>query len=199
MSIPLDRAEGVKTRLRTVTVGPPTAPALRRQYREYCSRQATGLLELVPREGVRPLYRQAREWAVSHGMHESKDPMATLHRFCRELLPLPSFEVWLADYETHRLAHLKAGVAYPHAGEPSEPVTVELREVEHGGDRWHASLELYRDEDLWRGYIRFHRDAAEAHLRTGDIFCEEELQDLRDRFLSFTSATLTAFLRSILL
>ncbi len=35
-------------------------------------------------------------------------------------------------------------------------------------------------------------------MRTGDIFCEEELQDLRDRFLSFTSATLTAFLRSIL-
>ena len=124
--------------------------------------------------------------------------MATLHCFCRELLPLPSFAVWLVDYESHRLAHLKAGVAYPHAGEPSEPVTVEFREVEHASDRWQASLDVYRDQDLWRGYIRFHHGSAEAHVRTGDIFCQEELQDLRGRFLSFTSATLAAFLRSII-
>ncbi len=135
---------------------------------------------------------------MSQGLHESKDPMSTLHRFCRELLPLPSFDVWLVDYETHRLAHLKAGAPFPHAGEPSEPVTVELREVEYASDRWQASLDVYRDEDLWRGYIRFHRGSAETHLRTGDIFCEDELQDLRDRFQSFASATLAAFLRSIL-
>ena len=198
MSIPLDRADSAQTRFRTPAADPPAASALRRRYREYRHRQAVGLLELMPREGVRPLYRQAREWAISHGMHESKDPMATLHRFCGELLPLPSFEIWLADYETHRLAHLKAGVAFPHAGESSEPVTVEHREVVQGGDRWHASLDVYRDGDLWRGYLRFHRHSTEAHVRTGDIFCEEELQDLRERFLSFTSATLAAFLRSVL-
>ena len=152
----------------------------------------------MPRDGVRPLYRKAREWAVARGLHESKDPMITLHRYCRELLPLPSFDVWLVDYETHRLAHLKADAPYSHAGEPSEPVTVELREVEHGSDRWQAALDVYRDEDLWRGYIRFHRDATEAPVRTGDIFCEDDLQDVRNRFLTFTSATLSAFLRSIL-
>ena len=135
---------------------------------------------------------------MSRGVHESKDPMATLHHFCRELLPLPSFDVWLADYESHRLAHLKAGLPYPPSGEPSEPVTVELRKVEHASDCWQASLDVYRDGNVWRGYIRFHRGSAEAHVRTGDIFCEEELHDLRDRFLSFTSATLAAFLRSIL-
>ncbi len=198
MAMRLDSTGAARPRFRTPATAPTTASALRRRYSEYCRRQAVGLVELVPREGVRPLYRQAREWAVDQGMHESKDPMATLHLFCRNLLPLPPFDVWLADYETHRLAHLKAGAPYPHAGGPSEPVTVELRQVEHASERWQASLDVYRDDDLWRGYVRFHRGFGESHLRTGDIFCEDELQDLRDRFLSFTSATLAAFLRSIL-
>jgi hypothetical protein len=59
-------------------------------------------------------------------------------------------------------------------------------------------VDVYRDGDLWRGYIRFRRDAHDTEVRTGDIFCEDELQDLRDRFLSLTSITLSAFLRSIL-
>ncbi len=177
---------------------PPTASALRRRYGEYCRRQAAALVEMVPREAVRPLYRQAREWARAQGLHEPKDPMATLHRFCRELLPLPSFEVWSSDYEAHRLAHLEDGAAFPHAGGPSEPVTVELRAVKHDGRQWHASLDVYRDGDYWRGYVRFYRDPAEPQVRTADIFCEEELQDLRNRFQSFTSDTLAAFLRSTL-
>ena len=109
MAMRLDSTGAARPRFRTPATAPTTASALRRRYSEYCRRQAVGLVELVPREGVRPLYRQAREWAVDQGMHESKDPMATLHLFCRNLLPLPPFDVWLADYETHRLAHLKAG------------------------------------------------------------------------------------------
>ena len=198
MATHVDRTAGASPRFAVPTQGSPSAAALRRRYGEYCRRQAAGLLDLIPREAVRPLYRQAREWATGNGLHEPKDPMATLHQFCRQLLPLPSFEVWLVDYEAHRLAHLKAGAPYPHGGEPSEPVTVELREVEHASDRWTASLDVYRDGNLWRGYIRFRRSPVEVQVRTGDIFCEDELQDLRDRFLSFTSATLAAFLRSIL-
>ncbi len=200
MAMRLDRALRGTPRFPAAAVSPrpPTTSSLRRRYGEYCQRQAVGLMELVPREAVRPLYRRAREWAMEQGLHESKDPMATLHRFCRELLPLPPFDDWLVDYEAHRLAHLKAGVRYPNRGEPSEVVTVELREVEHASSRWQASLDVYRDEDVWRGYIRFHRSSTEANVRTGDIFCDEELQDLRDRFLSFTTATLAAFLRSIL-
>lgn len=45
---------------------------------------------------------------------------------------------------------------------------------------------------------RFHRDPVEPQVRTADIFCEEEFQDLRDRFQSFASDTLVAFLRSTL-
>ena len=188
MTMQLGRARGARPRFGSPgAAGAPATSALRRQYGEYCQRQAVGLVELMPREGVRPLYRQAREWAVRQGVHDSQDPMATLHRFCRELLPLPSFAVWLVDYESHRLAHLKAGVAYPHAGEPSEPVTVEFREVEHASDRWQASLDVYRDQDLWRGYIRFHRGSAEVHVRNSwfrpktyihKLLCDNMLRDL---------------------
>ena len=205
----IDRASGLTPWVRGST---PGDSALRRRYADYCRRQAVGLIEVIPRDGVRPLYCHAREWAVKHGVHERKDPMTTLHRYCRELLPLPSFDVWLVDYETNRLAHLKEAAPYPHAGEPSEPVGVERREMGHGLERWEASLEVFRDGELWRGYIRFQPEGndaevsrsdeqirlAKGRLRTGDIFCEDELQDLRDRFLSFTSATLSAFLRSIL-
>lgn len=124
--------------------------------------------------------------------------MATLHRFCCDLLPLPPFEVWSTDYEAFRLAHRKDSAAFPQAGEPSEPVTVELRAVNYDGGDWHASLDVFRDGDYWRGYVRFRRDPGEPQVRTADIFCEEELPDLRDRFRSFTWDTLVAFLRSAL-
>ena len=85
-------------------VGPPHAAVLRGRYDEYCRQQVTLLLEIVPREAVRTLYRSARSWATREGLHESKDPMSTLRAFCRELLPLPPFEIWLSDFEHHRLA-----------------------------------------------------------------------------------------------
>ena len=89
-------------------VGPPVdrldhegslrhSAALKGRYEEYCRQQVFLLLEIVPREAVRPLYRRARTWAIERGIHESKDPMSTLRLFCREVLPLPPFEVWLMD------------------------------------------------------------------------------------------------------
>ncbi|MDX1494727.1 MAG: hypothetical protein R3253_11735, partial [Longimicrobiales bacterium] len=69
---------------------------LRRLYDDYRSRQARALLSLIPRTAVRPLYRRALQ-AADTGGSTQKDPMAILLAFCEALLPLPSFDVWLAD------------------------------------------------------------------------------------------------------
>ncbi len=177
---------------------PSAATALKGRYEEYCQWQVSLLLEVMPREAVRPLYRRARIWATERGLHESKDPMSTLRAFCRDVLPLPPFEVWLSDYETDRGAHVGAGLGWSPLTEPMEPVAVEFRRMEHGAEPWHGTLEVYRGGDAWRGFIRFQRDGEEGHFRTGEIFCEDNLQDLRDRFISFTAPTLSAFLRSTL-
>ena len=174
------------------------AAALKARYEEYCRRQMTLLLEIVPRDAVRPLYRSARSWAIQEGLHESKDPMSTLRAFCRELLPLPPFDVWFSDYEHQRLADLSAGVGLSPLPQPLEPVAVESKRMQYGAESWHGTLEVYRGEDVWRGRIRFHREGEEDHVRTGEMFCEDDLQDLRDRFNSFAAPTLSAFLRSTL-
>ena len=180
------------------TVSPSDAGVLKGRYEEYCRRQVTLLLQIIPREAVRPLYRRARIWATERGLHETKDPMLTLRVFCREVLPLPPFEVWLLDHENHRVAHAGAGVERAPLADPMETIAVDLRRMEHEGEPWHGTLEVYRGEDAWRGLIRFQRDGDEDHFRTGEIFCEDDLQDLRNRFSSFTALIMSAFLRSTL-
>ena len=171
---------------------------LEERYEEYCRHQVSLLLAIIPREAVRPLYRHARTWATGRGLHESKDPMSTLRVFCRDVLPLPPFEVWLSDYEGHRLAHASAGVEWSPLPEPMPPIAVEVRRWEHQAEPWHGTLEVYRGGDAWRGLIRFQRDGEEGEFRTGEIFCEDDLQNLRDRFISFNAITMSAFLRSTL-
>jgi len=177
---------------------PINVAALKGRYEEYCRQQVSLLLGIIPREAVRPLYRRARTWATTRGLHESQDPMSTLRLFCRDVLPLPPFEVWLLDNENHRLAHVSAGLGFSPLTEPMEPIAVEFRRLEHDAEPWHGTLEVYRGGDAWRGLIRFQRDGEEGHFRTGEIFREDNLQDLRDRFISFTAPTLSAFLRSTL-
>jgi hypothetical protein len=177
---------------------PPDAAALKGRYEEYCQQQVYVLLEIIPPEAVRPLYRRARIWATERGLHESKDPMSTLRLFCRDVLPLPPFEVWLVDYETHLVAHVGAGLGLSPLAEPMEPIAVEFRRMEYDAEPWHGTLEVYRGGDAWRGLIRFQRAGEKGHFRTGEIFREDNLQDLRDRFISFTAPTLSAFLRSTL-
>ena len=63
---------------------------------------------------------------------------------------------------------------------------------------WQGTLEVYRGGDAWRGLIRFQREGEEGHFRTGEIFCEGDLQDLRNRFDSFAASTMSAFRRSTL-
>jgi len=124
--------------------------------------------------------------------------MSTLRAFCRELLPLPPFEAWQADYENSRAAHGSAGVERSPLAGPTEPVAVDVRRIEYEAEPWEGTLEVYRGDDRWRGVIRFQRDGEEGHFRTGEIFCEDDLQHLRDRFSSFTAPTMSAFLRSTL-
>ena len=64
-------------------------------------------MRLIPRGAVRGLYGEARRWALEQGVHDSRDPMATLTRFAEHLLPLPPFEVWLADRATHPIRHIE--------------------------------------------------------------------------------------------
>ena len=91
-----------------------TPEVLYLRYHGYRRRQATRLLHVMPREAVRDLYGQAREWAKGRGLHDGQDPMATLVRFAEHLLPLPPFEVWLADREQYPLCHIEDSNEGPH-------------------------------------------------------------------------------------
>ena len=191
-----DAAQAIASR------GGQTLELLRARYEAYCAREAAALPGLLPREGVRALYRSAR--AAAEG--PVGDPLALLVAHCRAVLPLPPFEVWLEDYLRDRTPYLEEGDAMG-APRREAPVTVELRRVEHRGRAWVAGLSLFHEPAGWRGFIAFHPEDADApeaahpgraHARTGDIFREDSSEAVRQRFRSFTPDTLQAFLRSAL-
>jgi hypothetical protein len=177
--------------------------ALRARYEAYCAEQAAALPALLPRDGVRELYRSARE--VVSG--DVVDPLALLVARCRELLPLPPFEVWAADYlRDHRPYHeeVESGTAGPVR---STPVTVDRKRIELAGRSWEAGLTVFRAPPQWRGFITFQAEGGTGGPeagnprpphRTADIFVEARAEDIRDRFHSFSADTLQAFLRSTL-
>lgn len=172
---------------------------MKRRYEAYRTRQARALLSLVPQAGIRPLYARARAWAAEEGLSLGKDPLATLVLFLMETLPLPPFQVWMEDRAAFLEAHLEEEFAsLPTEPRSAPPVTVESRGVELGGRRWLASLNLFRRDEAWRGFIAFRSTSGSPNLRTGDIFREEDPEEIRDRFLSFRPHTLQAFLRSVL-
>ncbi|MDX1632869.1 MAG: hypothetical protein R3234_13445 [Thermoanaerobaculia bacterium] len=172
-------------------------PSLRRLYRGYRRRQAEALVRVLPRDAVRPLYRRAREWAVANRAHEGKDPLATLVAFCEELLPLPPYPVWLADFRSHRDGHLEEIQAAPGPVQ-KEPVEVDIRRLRAAEERWYASLNLFLGEDVWRGFVAFRREGRPESVRTTDIFRGESAREIRKRFREFDEETLRAFLRSTL-
>lgn len=178
------------------------APATSRAAHEaYCRRQAMRLLALLPSGAVRPLYARARAWATERGIHEGKDPLATLRGYCRELLPLPPYRAWVADVLANPDAHARAptnpGSDDDVAGEP-DPVTVEVRPVRHDAETWYASLNVAPGDDAWRGFIAFHRGPDSRTYRTADVFRETTADDVRSRFRGFDDEALRAFLRSVL-
>ena len=171
------------------------------RYEAYRRRQAARLIQMLPRDAVRPLYRRARDEARRRGKlgeGGEEDPLALLVDFCQRLLPLPTFEVWLEDLQRYPDGHL-TDLAESAEGPTAEaPSTMEVRSMEYNGRPWLARLRSFREQDLWRGYIAFEeRDSGRVH-RTAAVFCEDHPSCLRERFLSFESAALEAFLRSAL-
>jgi len=174
-------------------------PRLKSRYRDYRARQAQALISLLPHEAVRPLYARARAWAGESGVPVGKDPLATLLLFLQDLLPLPPFEAWLKDRSENLEAHLEEEFSSPPAYQRiTPPVTVESRVVQLGDSQWRASLNLFRRDEVWRGFISFRPVDDGPGVRTADIFREEDPEEIRNRFLSFKPHTLQAFLRSVL-
>lgn len=174
-------------------------PDLDSRYEEYCRRQAKGLVSLLPKEAIRPLYGRAREWGRQTGKEVDKDPLATLFLFLRETIPLPPKEIWAQDRAKYLEAHVQEEFASPSALQRSSPpVTVESRGMEFDGERWRATLNLFRRDEAWRGFIVFNPIGETEVVRTADIFREEDPDEIRNRFLGFHNQTLQAFLRSVL-
>lgn len=184
-------------------LGTPTAEAaeLHVRYGSYRRRQASRLLQILPREAVRPLYRRAREGARARDASEdaaADDPLALLVGFCEELLPLPPFDVWCEDLRRNPDAHLTDLDESADSPTADAPATMATQDVEYAGARWVARLRAFRDAGLWRGYIAFEEGGRGRVHRTTTVFCERDPGELRRRFLSFEPAALEAFLRSAL-
>lgn len=171
----------------------PATEALLRRYAAYRLRQGRELLELLPREGRREVIRACRSSGEGEGSIEE------LAAFCAELLPLPPFHVWLADFQAHQTSHLS--LEDPAAGPRSpdgSPVVVGARQLTFEGRPWVAQLLVSPMDGLWQGAIQFHGDGRSDTVRTGCIFREEAVETIRDRFRTFDEITVAAFLRSAL-
>lgn len=182
--------------LRTTSL--PDGVVDREAYEAYVRREARGLLDLLPREGVRSLYGRAREWARAEGVHDQKDPMATLIRYCAEILPLPPFSVWAMDVVQNVQTHLSRLRTDPEGtGDAAGSLPMEARSFLVADERWYAVLGVYRVRDAWGGSIRFHRGPDTPVHRTAGVFRGRDPVDVASRFRSFDDASLRAFLRSV--
>jgi hypothetical protein len=174
---------------------------LRERYAAYRRRHASRLLQMLPRDAIRPLYRRARAEAAREGTLEGPlgdDPLALLVEYCESLLPLPPYDVWRLDLARNPDAHfadLEESLDGPTADAPS---TMEARSVGYAGRMWIAHLRAFREDGFWRAYISFEEAASGRVHRTAPVFYERDAKELRDRFLSFESGALQAFLRSAL-
>lgn len=170
------------------------------RYRAYCRAQALHFLGLVPREGIRPLYRATLAWAEGPvaAMDETPGAIDLMIRYCQARLPLPTFEVWLKDRRAHPAAHLDMEVDADGDGFAGGHETVEVRTLESGGRSWYATLSLRHNRGAWGGRIVFHTGHDGRSYRTGEIFREGRADEARSRFMELDDRTLGAFLRSTL-
>jgi hypothetical protein len=127
-----------------------------------------------------------------------EDPMTRLVEFCETLIPLPPFEIWVADLRQNPEAHLLDLQDAADAPTALAPATLEARRLDRKGTSWVARLRGFRDHDAWRGFIAFEEASVGTLHSTAIIFREHDACALRERFLSFESTTLEAFLRSSL-
>jgi len=185
LSVPAARAEAI------------SGAELAMQYQAYRRREARGLIGLLPVGAIRPLYRRAlRE---SGQRPDRDDPMRLLVSYCERILPLPPFEMWLEDRGRFPAQHWDALEGSAEVPSPASPATFDVRTFARDSVEWRACLRGFRDRDVWRGFIAFEdAESGDAVYRTALIFRESEASELRDRFRSFESGTLEAFLRSAL-
>ena len=168
------------------------------RYLAYRRRHADRLVRLIPRDAVRDLYGKARDGARAEGVHDSRDPMATLTRFAEHLLPLPPFEVWLADRANHPIRHIEDSSRTSPVSPPAQPARVEERRFDYEGRIWIASLHVFAVDTRWRGFLRFRQSGHARRYHTAHIFLEETAREVRRSFRGFDGAALGAFLRSVL-
>ncbi len=170
------------------------------RYHAYRRRQASQLLHVMPREAVRPLYAEARAWAKERGVYDRRDPMTALVRYAELILPLPTFDIWLADRAAHPLSHLEDAAEASHMASETRPGCVDRRSFSARGQTWVAGLHVFRRDDVWRGFISFRREGAVVgeQYYTANVFREEDPQEVAERFADFDEASLWAFLNSAL-
>jgi hypothetical protein len=166
-------------------------------YDAYRRRQARGLVSMLPRQAIRPLYRAAIAGRRA-GEEPSSDPLETLVAHCATLLPLPPYAVWAADFARYADAHFRDLDDWVEGPTPATPVTLANRSLIVGDGRWTAALRVFRAEGAWRGYIAFEGPSAGDSCRTAEIFRETTPEELKESFAAFDSAALGAFLRSSL-
>lgn len=175
------------------------SPSLRERYVAYREAQGRELLNVIPREGVRSLLRHFRATGELSASGEGEEMLSRIASHCSGLLPLPPFEEWARDFHSARAAYASfPGPPLAPQTPDGEPVTVDVRTLEHADGEWVASLALKPVDDVWVGHVRFHPQGSDRVFRTGDIFREPSPVDVRERFRSFDDRTLNAFLRSAL-
>ncbi|MGI9627701.1 MAG: hypothetical protein ACR2QM_12750 [Longimicrobiales bacterium] len=175
-----------------------TGEVLYFRYQAYRRRQAAKLLHVMPREAVRELYGRARSWAKEERVHDTRDPMASLQKYAETLLPLPPFEVWLADRDAFPMGHLEDYSEGPYAPPVGRPGRVDIRHFDHQGRSWTAALNVFREGDVWRGFLEFSEQQEAPTYKTANIFREDCPRATRLRFHDFEDDELSAFLVSIL-
>jgi len=185
----------------TGAIRPAGDDELRGRYAAYRRRHASRLLQMLPRAAIRPLYRRARAIAAREGALEGPlgdDPLALLVEYCESLLPLPPYDLWRQDLARNPDAHFADLEESLDGPTVDAPTTMEARSVEYTGRMWIAHLRAFREDDFWRAYISFEETSSGRVHRTASVFYERDAKELRDRFLSFESGALQAFLRSAL-
>jgi hypothetical protein len=165
---------------------------LRSWYERYRRRQARRLLDILPREAVRPLHRAATTERADG------DPLERLVTFCAELLPLPPFEVWAADLARHPEAHLREWEDSSEVPTAEDPATLAVRELRRGPEHWTIRLRGYAQAGGWRAFLAYQGPALGDAHHTAAIFHEATASALRDRFQTFDDGVLESFLRSCL-
>ncbi|TVP55746.1 MAG: hypothetical protein EA351_09785 [Gemmatimonadales bacterium] len=189
-----DRSLG-RAGLRSPRVGVPARPfpqTLRALYERYRRCEAQELLALIPREGLRSIWRHRRA-ETRHEPPREGASLEELREVTEELLPLPPYEVWVRSYLSDRRPYLQR-MGIPAAPARPDPVTVSTREMR---DEIWAHLHLRRSDRGWVGFMSFHGPATNSSHRTGEIFRGDGPDEILDRFHEFTRPTLEAFFRSV--